>query len=106
MNQQQLVRNFNENSGMCCKPEYRLLDLVSEIGELSKDMLNHSKYGMEKVDLNPAFYREEMGDIYYSFLSLANELNIDLSTELNNTLDKYKKRIRESGNPSSSKREG
>lgn len=101
MNQQQLVQSFNEKYGLCCKPEFRLLDLVSETGELSKDILNHSKYGLQKVDLNPAYYREEMGDIYYSLLSLANELDVDLSIELNSTLDKYSKRLRERNDPSS-----
>lgn len=92
---QEKVREFNDNKGCHTKPMpvyARLLDIDSEMGELAKEYLKHSKYGTADFELTDEF-KLEMGDVLYSLLSLANEVDVDISECLDMVLDKYKKRI-------------
>ena len=97
---QEMVKVFNENKKVHTKqmPIYaRLLDVQSEIGELSKEYLKGSKYGTEKFIVTDDF-KLEFGDVLYSILSLANEVSIDAKEALNNVLAKYQKRIDDNSN--------
>ena len=92
------VRSFNEEKKVHTKkmPAYaRILDIASELGELGKEYLKGSKYGTKDFEINEEF-KIEYGDILYSLLSLADELNFNAEDSLDNALDKYKKRIEKS----------
>ena len=92
---QNKVKNFNDNK-TCHKtpmPTYaRILNIQSEMGELAKEYLEKSKYGTQPFDFKDEF-KEEYGDVLYSLLSLANELNINSEECLNLTLHKLQTRI-------------
>ena len=92
---QNKVKNFNENR-TCHKqpmPAYvRILDIESEIGELAKEYLENSKYGMQEFALTDSF-KEEYGDVLYAILSLADELNINSEECLDVVLSKLEKRM-------------
>lgn len=85
------VRTFNREHDLSLPPEHRVLDLVSEVGELSKEILESSDYGDEPVDVTPEI-EDEFGDVYYSLLSLADELGVDPETALVASLEKYRER--------------
>lgn len=69
----------------------RLLDLVSEVGELAKEMLQASDYGED--DFSPGEdWNEEMGDVFFSLLCLANSTLVDLEKELERALKRYRRR--------------
>ncbi len=97
---QNLVKEFNETK-MCHRkkmPEAaRLLDIQSELGELSKEVLKSSKYGTESFVVSEDF-EMEFGDVLYALLSFANETNIDSEKCLKMVLKKYQDRINESNN--------
>ena len=102
---QNKVKEFNElkNTHYAQMPAYaRLLDIQSELGELSKEYLKNSKYGTEEFVLTDDF-KFEFGDTLYSLLSLADELNIDSSECLDLVLEKYKQRINQNGSMGSKK---
>ncbi len=89
------VKEFNKNRGVHLKPMppyARLLDISSEMGELAKEYLKHSKYGTDDFVLTEDF-EMEFGDTLYSLLSLADELNIDANIALDKALNKYRDRI-------------
>ena len=92
---QNKVKEFN-NAKNCHKepmPVYaRLLDIESEMGELAKEYLKHSKYGTKEFELDEEF-QMEFGDVLYSLLSLADELNIDAEECLDRAIKKYQARI-------------
>ena len=92
---QNLVKEFNETK-MCHRkkmPESaRLLDVQSELGELSKEILKNSKYGTEEFVVTEDF-EMEFGDVLYALLSLANETGIDAKSCLEKVLKKYADRI-------------
>lgn len=80
--------------------EYRMLDLFDEVGEVAKEISKMSNYGTKK----PEFRKEivgELGDAYYSLITVANYYNVDLSKALDMAIEKYKKRIVGKGHPGS-----
>ena len=92
---EQKVKDFNNNR-MCHQnsmPVYaRILDIQSELGELAKEYLNNSKYGTGDFCLSEEF-ELEYGDVMYSLLSLAQELDLSSEKCVDKVLQKYQKRI-------------
>lgn len=102
---QNKVKNFNDSMPCHKKPMpvySRLIDIQSEIGELSKEYLKATKYGTRDFETTQDFILE-FGDVLYSLLCLANETNIDSEGALDLILEKYKKRIDENGTMGSKK---
>lgn len=92
---QKKVKEFNEKVN--CHTEKmpvcaRLLDIQSELGELAKEYLKISNYGTINFELTDDF-KLEFGDVLYSLISLAGELDINAEECLDMVLSKYKKRI-------------
>ena len=89
------VRNFNQKRNCHLEPmetSARLMDIQSEIGELAKEYLKGSNYGSKNFELTEDF-EMELGDVIYSLLSLADELNINAEDCLNKVIKKYEDRI-------------
>lgn len=92
---QNKVKEFNDNRGVHTKAmpvSARIMDINSEMGELAKEYLKATNYGTKNFEITNDFVME-YGDVLYSMLSLANEVNIDASTAINMVLDKYQNRI-------------
>ncbi|MCJ7479128.1 MAG: nucleotide pyrophosphohydrolase [Candidatus Nanohaloarchaeota archaeon QJJ-7] len=100
MEDQEKARNFIMENSLQSGASVWVHDLQSELGEVSKELLKASDYGDEEVDF-PEEMEEEVGDIYFSLLGLADELGIDLSSSLETVLEKYRERAEESGDPGS-----
>lgn len=71
--------------------ESRVLDLVSEVGELAKDVLKMSDYG--RKDFVKADAKDELGDVFFSLINVANYFGVNLEEAVNASMDKYSKRI-------------
>ncbi len=85
------VGEHNLSSGI----EHRVLDLVSEIGELSKEVLKSTGYGRD--DFKPTQgWEGELGDVLFSLACVANLTGVDLETALEHTLEKYRNRLEKS----------
>ena len=77
-------------------PATHALDLVSEVGEVAKEILLATDYGQQP----PQFRSElasEVGDALYSLLTLAEACGVDADDALNSTLEKYDQRLRTHG---------
>lgn len=85
---------FARAHGLNMDPQVRFLDLSSELGELSKELLKASGYGAAPITAGPAM-EEELGDCVFSLLCLANSLNLDAKAALEGALEKYRKRFAE-----------
>ena len=97
---QNKVKDFNNSMPVHKKPMpvyARILDIQSEVGELGKEYLKHSKYGTKEFEQTDEFVME-YGDCLYSLLCLANECSINANTALDKVLEKYKKRIEKNNN--------
>lgn len=93
---QNKVQNFNNarNAHLKPMPVYaRILDIESEMGELAKEYLKNSDYGTGSFKLSNDFIME-FGDVMYSMLSLAQELNINAEEALDKVIEKYNNRLK------------
>ncbi len=82
--------------------EIKFIDLVSEIGELGKEILKGNDYG--KKDFRKSDNIEsEIGDVFFSLICVANGLNINLEDSLEIVLEKYDKRFLNKGDIGSGK---
>lgn len=99
MDAQDRVRAFQDEHDVVGEPEYQLLDLASEVGELAADACAATEYGTGDgdVDVN----RDEIGDALFSLLAFANSLSVDADAALDEALAKYERRIETTGDPSS-----
>jgi NTP pyrophosphatase (non-canonical NTP hydrolase) len=99
---QDKVKEFCERHNLICPLEFRFLDLVSELGEFAKEIIRATNYGKKEFKFRQEI-KNEIGDLLFSLIVLANQLNLDLEQALNLVLEKYGKRIKEKRSPSSTK---
>ncbi|WP_394741032.1 MazG nucleotide pyrophosphohydrolase domain-containing protein [Natronococcus roseus] len=97
--QQRRVAAFVDDHDLETPPTYRLLDLVSEVGELAKDANESTAYGAEPDDIEIS--SDEVGDVLFALLALADDLEIDAGEALEEALEKYERRLEEDGSASS-----
>ncbi len=90
---QQKIKTFCEENKLVSPPEHALLDTMSELGEVAKEILKMTNYGRD-----PYKYREEvkseLGDVLYSLITVANTFDIDLEEALLEVVGKYEKRLK------------
>jgi len=99
-NLQANVAFFLQHHGLKHDARSHVLDLVSEVGEIAKLLLEATDYG-EKPPNRNADFAGEVGDAAYSLLALATALDVDVEEALRKVLEKYERRIRETGRPGS-----
>lgn len=96
-NIQNKIKKFTQKYNLETTPEHRFIDLVSEIGEAGKELLKMTDYGTKEYEFRKEL-SEELGDVLFSLVTLANKFNIDLEDSLNKVLEKYEKRFDEKKN--------
>ena len=89
----ELIKKYNLESST----EIRYIDLVSEVGELGKEILKGNDYGNKEFVATDNL-ESEIGDTLFSLICVANGLNIDLNLALENVLEKYEYRFSTKGN--------
>lgn len=94
------IKKFNKNKVAHEKlmpASARILDIQSELGELSKEYLKSTNYGTKEFVLTEDF-ELEYADVLYSIISLGQEMGIDIEKSVDKVLAKYQKRIDEKKN--------
>ncbi len=86
------VLDFIFENKLTCGAKNRYIDVVSEVGELGKELLLSCEY-MDKDITKTSKMEEEMGDVLFSLLALCCELSIDSKEALDKSLAKYKRRL-------------
>jgi len=76
--------------------EIRYIDLVSEVGELGKEIIQGSSYGKNDFEVTDK-PQDEIGDCLFSLLALCCSLNINAEETVKNSLNKYERRFNERG---------
>ena len=99
MDAQDRVTAFQDEYDVEGEPEYQLLDLASEVGELAADACAATDYGQGSEDV--AVKRDELGDALFSLLVFANSMDVDADAALDEALEKYERRIDATGDPGS-----
>ncbi len=93
---QREIARFAARHGVRNEVSVRLIDLISELGEVSKAYLLATGYGQEPFQAD-ASWEEEMGDLLFALLLLAEESGIELEAALRRVLAKYEGRARDQG---------
>jgi NTP pyrophosphatase (non-canonical NTP hydrolase) len=97
---QQKVGDFVAETSLETNVQSRLLDLVSELGEVAKEVLKGSQYGREPF--SPTIHWEnELADAFFSLICLANSTGVNLDTALDQVLEKYRGRLSARGDAGS-----
>ena len=102
---QRTVASFVEKHGIETPVYARLLDLSSEAGELSKEYLKSTDYGRKPFKKPMDGWQDEIGDVFFSLVCLANSTGVDLEAALRGSLKKYEERLRRKGGAGSGGRE-
>ena len=82
---QDKVKKFCDQHNLSRSSEARFLDIVSELGELAKEILLHTDYGKKTID-HSGRLEEEVGDTIFSLIALSNSLDIDMEVALDKVL--------------------
>lgn len=97
---QERVAEFVRGNSLEISVEHRLLDLVSEAGELAKEVLQDSSYGSRPFTSTSA-WADEIGDVLFSLACLANSTSVDMEQALDRVLRKLDERIAKKGHAGS-----
>jgi NTP pyrophosphatase (non-canonical NTP hydrolase) len=97
---QETVRVFVNEHSLKTNIETRLLDLVSEVGELAKEALRMSDYGLAAFSPSPN-WAQELGDVFCFLICLANRTDVNLAEALGSVLTKYRRRLETGASPDS-----
>ena len=91
------VREFLNVSKTFSDTFVRLADIQSELGELSKEILKATRYGKTETPTRHESIEDEYGDLLFSVLALGVELKTDPEYCLRKSIEKYNKRLEETG---------
>jgi NTP pyrophosphatase (non-canonical NTP hydrolase) len=99
MDAQARVAEFIEANALQAPAAFRLLDTVSELGEVSKEVCTSTDY---RSDLSPVGVPEdELGDALFALFALCSELDVDAEAAPETALVRYKARIADDGDAGS-----
>jgi len=90
---QELVRKFVKERNWQTSPADILIHMVEEQGEVARNILKMKNYGGQHTSNSNNNMDEELADMFYLLLKLANETKIDLNDALLRNLEKNTKRF-------------
>jgi len=92
--EQRRVREFVAAHKLEAPAQARLLDVVAELGELAKEVLEATGYGRRpNAQMASAALELELGDLAFALLALADGMDFDLARCLDLAIAKYEKRL-------------
>ncbi len=96
LTEQKIVSEFCRKHNLSGSAEIRMLDVLSELGEVAKEILKATNYGANEFEWRDEI-KSELGDLFFSLLTLANELDVPLDEALDEVLQKYERRLKKGG---------
>lgn len=94
LNNQEKAINFAYKHNITCDVESKILDLVSELGILSKKILKVTNYGKENFVTTPEI-EDQVGEAYLVFLELANEIGVNLEDSLKRAVERNELKLKD-----------
>ena len=99
---QKTVAQFVTDHHLEAPLEARILDLVSEVGEVAKEVLKGSAYGQRAFQPTDA-WPLELADAFFALICAANSTGVNLDHALALALEKYRQRLAAKGQAGSGK---
>ena len=100
---QTMTRELVDKYRLSTQLHIRILDLMSEVGELCKEYNKITEYGRNPFAVTKDF-ELEIGDVFFSLIFIANISGINLEEALEKTILKMEKRMKKTGNIGSGRR--
>jgi NTP pyrophosphatase (non-canonical NTP hydrolase) len=97
---QKAVADFVAAHDLEIPVQARLLDLVSEIGEMAKEVMKATHYGRQPFHTTDE-WAGELADALFALVCVANSTGVDLEAALAAALEKYAYRLAQQGDPGS-----
>lgn len=73
-------------------PLSQMARLTEEVGELAREINHYYGEKQKKKDEQPKTISEELGDVLFVTMIMANSLDIDLTEAFNKNMEKFNKR--------------
>lgn len=89
---QEGINNWIQSHGGYWSPLSMLCAIMEELGEVSRQLNCLEGHKPKKSGGHDSSLGEELGDLIFSIICIANYYNIDLGEELNNSIKKYSER--------------
>ena len=89
---QKKVEDWIQTHGGYWPPLSMLASITEEVGELAREINHLEGYKPKKPQKGKGLIGEELADILFSIVCVANHYQIDLDEKFKNVLEKYKKR--------------
>jgi NTP pyrophosphatase (non-canonical NTP hydrolase) len=98
MDEQREVAEFVAAHDLEADPAHRVLDLVSEVGEVAKEINLSTEYGTSD---GAEIATDELGDTMFALLALCEALDVDATAALRSAIAKYDARLDDTGDAGS-----
>ena len=89
---QEIVDNWICEHGGYWPPLSMVCAIMEELGEVAREINSIEGYKPKKSRINGPNLEEELGDLLFSTICIANHYKIDLGKELKKTINKYTER--------------
>jgi len=89
---QQTVNKWIKDHGGYWPPLSLICAIMEELGEVAREINSLEGYKPKKSNELVSYLGEELADLLFSIICIANHYKVDLGKELNNIIDKYSKR--------------
>ena len=73
-------------------PLSQMVRLTEEVGELAREINHYYGEKEKKTNEQPKTVSEELGDVLFVLITMANSLNIDMTEAFNNNMEKFRER--------------
>lgn len=91
------LKAFVEEHNLQVQPAYSLLDIMAELGELSKELLKATNYGRSAGEPPRERMADEIGDVMFAIAYLSTLYDVDPEEAMWNSVRKFEKRLRRGG---------
>lgn len=92
---QHIVDDWVIKNGGYWSPLAMLASVTEELGEIAREINHLENIKIKKENEKKNSLKEEMGDILFSIICIANHYNIDLDDAFSQTIKKYTERDRD-----------
>lgn len=90
---QVFVKNFVDERNWHTSASDILIHMVEELGEVARNVLKMKNYGGRHTSESENNMDEELADVFYLLLKLANEANVDLGSAFEAKMEKNSRRF-------------
>ncbi|MFX0105345.1 MAG: nucleotide pyrophosphohydrolase [Candidatus Hodarchaeota archaeon] len=89
---QEIVDNWISEHGGYWPPLSMICAIMEELGEVAREVNSLEGYKPKKSKIEDSNLAEELSDLLFSIICIANHYKIDLGQKFNNTINKYSER--------------